>query len=110
MEAGEARDEPADGERGRELEAQRFVVRRLLQLPRAERADLDAVEFVPLGGGAPMTWADSLVANYTDGIVVLHRGRIVYERYFGALTSDRPHIAFSVTKSFTGTPRLSGWS
>ena len=58
------------------------------QLPRAERADLDAVTFVPIGGGAPMTWADSLIANYTDGIVVLHRGRIVYERYFGALTSD----------------------
>jgi CubicO group peptidase (beta-lactamase class C family) len=50
-----------------------------------------------------MTWADSLVANYTDGIIVLHRGRIVYERYFGALTAERPHIAFSVTKSFFGT-------
>jgi CubicO group peptidase (beta-lactamase class C family) len=73
------------------------------ELPRAERADLDAVTFVPLGGGAPMTWADSLVANYTDGIVVLHRGRIVYERYFGALDSDGQHIAFSVTKSFFGT-------
>jgi CubicO group peptidase (beta-lactamase class C family) len=72
-------------------------------LPRAERADIDAVEFVPMGGTAPMTWADSLVANYTDGIIVLHRGRIVYERYFGALTGERPHIAFSVTKSFTGT-------
>ncbi len=55
--------------------------------------------------GAPtaLTWAESLAANYTDGIVVLHRGRIVYERYFGALTAERPHIAFSVTKSFTGT-------
>src|SRR5688572_1103659 len=37
-------------------------------LPRAERADLDAVTFTPMGGGAPMTWADSLVANHTDGI------------------------------------------
>lgn len=72
-------------------------------LPRAERAALDAVEFVPMGGTVPMTWADSLIANYTDGIVVLHRGRMVYERYFGALTSERPHIAFSVTKSFVGT-------
>jgi CubicO group peptidase (beta-lactamase class C family) len=27
----------------------------------------------------------------------------VYERYFGALSSDRPHIGFSVTKSFFGT-------
>jgi CubicO group peptidase (beta-lactamase class C family) len=73
------------------------------ELPRAERTDLDAVTFTPIGGNAPMTWAESLVQNYTDGIVVLHRGRIVYERYFGALKSDGHHIAFSVTKSFFGT-------
>jgi CubicO group peptidase (beta-lactamase class C family) len=72
-------------------------------LASALRADLDAVTFVPMGGTTPVTWADSLIANYTDGIVVLHRGRIVYERYFGALSSERPHIAFSVTKSFFGT-------
>lgn len=72
-------------------------------LPRAERSDLDAVTFTPIGGDAPMTWAQSLEANYTDGIIVLHRGCIVYERYFGALTAERPHIAFSVTKSFFGT-------
>ena len=72
-------------------------------LSRAERNDLDAVTFMPIGGAKPMTWADSLVANYTDGIVVLHRGHIVYERYFGALTAERPHMAFSVTKSFFGT-------
>lgn len=71
-------------------------------LPRAEREDLDGVRFTPLGAVAPMTWAESLAANYTDGIVVLCRGRIVYERYFGALTAERPHIAFSVTKSFFG--------
>jgi CubicO group peptidase (beta-lactamase class C family) len=72
-------------------------------LPRAERDDLDAVSFTPLGGGAPLTWAQSLDVNYTDGIVVLHRGRIVYERYFGALRPEGQHIAFSVTKSFFGT-------
>src|SRR6185312_5288131 len=42
---------------------------------------IDAVTFTPLGGGAPMTWAQSLSANYTDGIVVVHDGVIVYERY-----------------------------
>ena len=72
-------------------------------LPRAARADLDAVTFVPLGGGTTLTWAQSLAANYTDGIVVLHRGRIVYERYFGALRPDGRHIAHSVTKTFFGT-------
>ena len=50
-----------------------------------------------------MTWAQSLAANYTDGILILHRGRIVYERYFGALAADRQHLAFSVTKSFVAT-------
>ena len=72
-------------------------------LTREDRKDLDDVTFVPMGGGKPMTWADSLVANYTDGIVVLHRGKLVYERYFGALKAEGHHIGFSVTKSFFGT-------
>jgi len=71
-------------------------------LLRAEGADINKITFVPISGTRPMTWEESLFANYTDGIVVLHRGRIVYERYFGALRHDRPHIAFSVTKSFVG--------
>jgi len=72
-------------------------------LPRAERNDIDAVTFTPLGKTDPMTWAQSLGANYTDGIVVLHKGVVVYERYFGALKVDGQHIAQSVTKSFFGT-------
>ncbi len=72
-------------------------------LPRAPRTDLDAVTFTPLGGKVTLTWAQSLAENYTDGIVVLHRGRIVYERYFGALQPEGLHIAHSVTKSFFGT-------
>ncbi len=72
-------------------------------LPRAEQADIDAVSFTPLGKSTPMTWAQSLSANYTDGIVVLHRGKIVYEKYLGALNVDGQHSAQSVTKSFFGT-------
>lgn len=44
--------------------------------------------------------------TYTDGFVVLQRGRILYEWYDGALVPARPHIIFSVSKSVTGT--LSG--
>ncbi|MGH9176136.1 MAG: serine hydrolase domain-containing protein, partial [Vicinamibacterales bacterium] len=69
-------------------------------LPRDERTDIDGITFQPLGRSDSMTWADSLLANYTDGILVLHRGRIVYERYFGVLTAHTQHIAFSVSKSF----------
>ncbi|PUE35814.1 serine hydrolase [Limnohabitans sp. Jir72] len=72
-------------------------------LPRALRDDLDAVSFVPLGKDTPMTWAQAFDANYTDGVVVLHKGRIVYERYAGALRPEGQHISMSVTKSFFGT-------
>lgn len=72
-------------------------------LPRTERTDIDAVTFQVMGKDETMTWAQSLGANYTDGIVVLHKGRIVYERYFGALSPQGQHIAMSVTKSFFGT-------
>ena len=72
-------------------------------LPRAERTDIDALTFQPIGRTDQMTWAQSLAANYTDGILILHRGRNVYERYFGALTADRQHLAMSVTKSFVAT-------
>jgi CubicO group peptidase (beta-lactamase class C family) len=71
--------------------------------PRAERADIDAISFTPLGSEKPMTWEASLAANYTDAIVVLHKGKIVYERYFGVTTAETQHIAFSVTKSYVGT-------
>jgi CubicO group peptidase (beta-lactamase class C family) len=74
-----------------------------LPLPRALRGDLDAVSFVPLGKDTPMTWGQAFDANYTDGIVVLHKGRIVYERYAGALRPEGQHISMSVTKSFFGT-------
>ena len=40
---------------------------------RALRTDIDGLTFVPLGSKQPMTWEQSLAANYTDGIVVLHR-------------------------------------
>jgi CubicO group peptidase (beta-lactamase class C family) len=74
-----------------------------VRLSRAERSDIDAVTFQPIGRSTSMTWADSLAENYTDGILVMHRGRVVYERYFGALEPDRPHLAFSVTKSIVAT-------
>jgi hypothetical protein len=72
-------------------------------LPRADRLDIDALTFHPIGRSEPMTWEESLAANYTDGILILHRGRIVYERYFGELDAERPHLAFSVSKSIVAT-------
>ena len=70
-------------------------------LPVALRSDLDAVLLTTLDGKAT-TWGDAFDLNFTDGIIVLHKGRIVYERYAGAFGPDGRHIAFSVTKSFVG--------
>lgn len=73
------------------------------RLPVALRADLGAVRFTPLGRTRTMTWEQAYEAVYGDAVLILHKGRIVYERYDGVMAADQPHIAFSVTKSFFGT-------
>ena len=65
--------------------------------------DIEAVTFKPLGSDQTLNFAQMISGTYTDGILVMHRGKVVYEKYFGALTPERPHIAMSVTKSFVGT-------
>jgi CubicO group peptidase (beta-lactamase class C family) len=64
--------------------------------------NIDGVSFTPLGGGKPMTWEMSLSADYTDGILIIHEGKVVYERYFGCLEETGKHAAMSMTKSMTG--------
>jgi len=64
---------------------------------------IDNVKFIPLGETKAITWEESLQKVYADGVVIMHHGKIVYEKYFGALTPDGQHAAMSVTKSFTGT-------
>jgi CubicO group peptidase (beta-lactamase class C family) len=64
---------------------------------------IDSVTFIPLNSDQRMTWETSLTENYTDGILILHKGKIVYEKYFGELKPDGIHAAMSVSKTFTGT-------
>jgi CubicO group peptidase (beta-lactamase class C family) len=70
--------------------------------PQGLEASIDALAFVDLFG-RKLTWEQSLKHTYTDGIVVLHRGRRIYERYFGALKEHLPHSCFSITKSYAAT-------
>ena len=63
---------------------------------------IDSITFTPLGGNRAMTWAESLSSNYTDGILILHKGKIVYEKYLGCLYESGKHAAMSMTKSLTG--------
>ncbi|WP_272991055.1 MULTISPECIES: serine hydrolase domain-containing protein [Spongiibacter] len=69
---------------------------------RALDAGIDAVSFTPMGSDEPMSWREALSANYTDGMLVLHKGKVVYEYYSGCLDELGKHAAMSMTKSLTG--------
>ena len=55
------------------------------------RGEIDAVTFTPQNSDEEMTWEQSLYANHTDGMLILHEGEVVYERYFGGLEEDGKH-------------------
>ena len=74
---------------------------RIAPLLRGER-DLGKMTFVTLDGKT-VSFTDALGLTYTDSILVMHKGRIVFEKYFGEAANERPHIALSVTKSLVGT-------
>ncbi len=52
--------------------------------------------------GEPVSLGKVLHDTSTDGLVVLHRGRLVYEYYANGLTPTAPHILMSVSKSLLG--------
>lgn len=73
------------------------------QFERSDKtSEIDALRFVDTNGRT-CRFNEALFDTYTDGILVLHRGQIIYERYFGALEPHLPHLCMSVTKSYAGT-------
>ncbi len=64
--------------------------------------DLGAIEFVASAGdrSTVQQWIES---SYTDGIVVLHRGSIVFEQYHNAMTERSLHLSQSMAKSIVGS-------
>lgn len=66
---------------------------------------LDDLTFtvMDLGGNRrPISWAEFEAETHTDAMLVLHQGKIVYERYANGLAPESQHLLFSVTKSFVG--------
>lgn len=61
----------------------------------AEVAALDAYAFTLQGADAERT------GFRTDGLVVVHRGVVTYERYGRGFDASVPHIAWSVSKAVT---------
>ncbi len=72
------------------------------QLPQRPREDIDTLGFLPVASRQRRSFAQAMAEAYTDGVLVLHRGRIVHERYHGALHLSQRHSAMSVTKSVVG--------
>jgi len=72
-------------------------------LPRAIDESLAALTFTPLGSETPITVEQGLLGTYADGLLVVHKGQVVLERWYGVTGPETRHIAFSVTKSFVGT-------
>lgn len=75
-------------------------------LRRSER-NIEGIAFAPpaggKGAGGETTVGRMIAETFTDGLLVLHRGRIVAERYDNAMTPSSRHIVFSVSKSITAT-------
>jgi CubicO group peptidase (beta-lactamase class C family) len=57
---------------------------------------------IPIPGGGTVPLARFLDDSNTDGIVVLHKGRLVFERYGNGMTVRAPHILMSISKSMLG--------
>lgn len=62
--------------------------------------DLDRIAYQ--GEAGEKTVAQFLDATFTDGFIVLHRGRIVFERYMNGMHERTPHLSQSVGKSLIG--------
>lgn len=63
--------------------------------------DLGGIGFERLNGTLS-TIETFLDDSYTDGFLVLHNGRIVFERYFNGMSERTLHLSQSVAKSVTG--------
>jgi len=70
-------------------------------LKRAER-DLDGLT-LSIGGSRSIDFPAFLDETYTDGILVLHRGRVVLERYLNGMRPETTHLLMSVSKSVTSS-------
>ena len=86
----------------REVSPTRGIGRAAVPLALAEGRRLALDQVALRVGEQPLTLADYLEQTSTDGLIVLHRGKVVYERYLEAFQPGQAHIWASMTKSVTG--------
>src|ERR671918_759298 len=65
------------------------------------QTDFQALRIDPDSGEA-LGLQEFLRETDTDGMAVVHRGRLVFEHYANGMTEETPHILMSVSKSMLG--------
>ncbi len=72
----------------------------IVRLDRAERADV--ANFKMTVGKAPWSLKDYVRGSPTDAVIVVHKGRIVFEDY-PRMQPQEQHLWYSVSKTFVST-------
>ncbi|MEH6564294.1 MAG: serine hydrolase [Halopseudomonas sp.] len=90
----------------RELIPSRQIARGAVQtteLPSGpdRQADIDALS-IELVDGSRIGFSEFLDRSYADALLIVHKGKVIYETYPNLHDSQSPHMLWSVTKSFTG--------
>jgi len=63
--------------------------------------EISDIAFDTAGGAATIgSWLET---NYVDGLLVIHRNKVVAERYLNGMTERTLHLSQSVAKSIVGT-------
>lgn len=65
-------------------------------------AQVKLPRLVPRDDGEQATMAEVLADTFTDAVLILHDGMIVFERYANGMNPETPHLLMSVTKSVVG--------
>lgn len=73
----------------------------IVPLTYGRQLDVDALSFVDRTGST-MPMPEMFLKSGVDALLVMHRGEVVYERYFGEMTATTHHSVYSCTKSFVG--------
>jgi len=68
----------------------------------ASATELPNIQYTALGGQVGGDWTHMMEATYTDALLVIHKGQVLFEHYNGVMTPATQHVAMSVSKSFMG--------
>jgi hypothetical protein len=68
----------------------------------AAHTTLDDTLSFETGPDSRTTLAQWQTNTYTDGLLVMHKGRVVYERYAAGMQAQQAHALWSLSKSFVG--------